>query len=98
MNRIKINLLGTAFSIKIDEDAEYFEEILGIFQDKINIIERGGALKDPLKVSILAGLLVADDLKKERNNRLNFSVTDSEEAEEVTMKIIEKIEKSLNEN
>lgn len=97
---LQIDLLGTSFSIKADEDTSYLEKILGYYKRIVNQIEAGGALTDPLKISILAGIMLSDELYKAKGRSLKFQAalennSTDEEAERITKTLIEKIDKVL---
>ena len=100
MGTLKIELLGTSFSIKADEDTSYLEQILGYYKRIVNQIEAGGALSDPLKISILAGIMLSDELYKAKGRSLKFQAalennSSDLEAERITKNLIEKIDKVL---
>ena len=63
---MRIELLGTSFSVKSDEDEEYLREVVAHFSDKINEIQRTVQTSDPLKTAILAGVLLSDEFLKLR--------------------------------
>lgn len=97
---LQIDLLGTSFSIKADEDTSYLEQILGYYKRIVNQIETGGALTDPLKISILAGIMLSDELYKAKGRSLKFQAalennSADEEADRITKALIEKIDKVL---
>lgn len=97
---LQIDLLGTSFSIKADEDTSYLEKILGYYKRIVNQIEAGGALTDPLKISILAGIMLSDELYKSKGRSLKFQAalennSTDEEADRITKTLIEKIDKVL---
>ena len=97
---LQIDLLGTSFSIKADEDSSYLEKILGYYKRIVNQIEAGGALTDPLKISILAGIMLSDELYKAKGRSLKFQAalennSTDEEADRITKTLIEKIDKVL---
>lgn len=97
---LQIDLLGTSFSIKADEDTSYLEQILGYYKRIVNQIEAGGALSDPLKISILAGIMLSDELYKAKGRSLKFQAalensSSDLEAERITKNLIEKIDKVL---
>lgn len=97
---LQIDLLGTSFSIKADEDTSYLEKILGYYKRIVNQIEAGGALTDPLKISILAGIMLSDELYKAKGRLLKFQTalennSTDEEADRITKTLIEKIDKVL---
>lgn len=97
---LQIDLLGTSFSIKADEDTSYLEQILGYYKRIVTQIEAGGALSDPLKISILAGIMLSDELYKAKGRSIKFqnaleNNTADEEAERITKSLIEKIDNIL---
>ena len=93
---VQISLLGTSFSIQADEDSEYLARIVDYLEKKVQEIETSVAIKDPLRVAILTGLLIADELFKEKERRDETSTDrESEEVVRITQALIERIDKSL---
>lgn len=89
MESITVTLLGSSFSIKIDKDKEYFKKVMTCFEDKVQYIEKNLHItKDPLKVSILAGLLIADDY-------INLVETGDESLNAFTSSLIKKIDDTI---
>ncbi|WP_428768589.1 cell division protein ZapA [Treponema sp. HNW] len=101
MGTLNINILGTSFSIQAKEDDTYLKELLLHYKKIISSIESSTNLKDNLKIAIMAGLSLCDELKQSEQNR-SLSVnkqrhTSSElfEAERITLKLIENIDKAM---
>lgn len=100
MGNLQIDVLGTSFTIRANEDSEYLTKLLGYYKRIVSEIENSGSLKDPLQISILAGITLCDDLYKEKGrnakfqNALERNSTDKE-AERITKALIEKIDKAL---
>lgn len=97
---LQIDLLGTSFSIKADEDTSYLEQILGYYKRIVNQIEKGGALTDPLKISILAGIMLSDELYKAKGRSVKYQTALENnsvdvEADKITKSLIEKLDKVL---
>lgn len=93
---VQISLLGTSFLIQADEESEYLSRIVEYLSQKVQEIEQSVAIKDPLRIAILTGLLLADELFKERGRgRKATSEEEAEEAERIALSLIEKIDKSL---
>ncbi len=93
---VQISLLGTSFSIQADEDSEYLARIVEYLEKKVKEIETSVAIKDPLRVAILTGLLLTDELFKERERgREPPADHESEEVVRITQALIERIDKSL---
>ena len=93
---VQISLLGTSFSIQADEDSEYLARIVEYLEKKVREIETSVAIKDPLRVAILTGLLLADELFKEKERGHEAPADrESEEVVRITQALIERIDKSL---
>lgn len=101
MGTLQIDLLGTSFSIKATEDDEYLEKLLGYYKKIIDEIQKSGMLKETLHVSILAGIMLCDELYKEKS-RKSLSQdplalqNSNEKAEKLTAEMIKKLDKALN--
>jgi cell division protein ZapA (FtsZ GTPase activity inhibitor) len=63
-NDLLINVLGTSFSITAGEDPEYLNEVLAQYQVAIANTQGISGMKDPLKVAILTGFLLCDEINK----------------------------------
>ena len=61
---ISINVLGTSFSITAGEAPEYLDEVLAQYQVAIANTQNISGMKDPLKVAILTGFLLCDEINK----------------------------------
>ncbi len=93
---VQISLLGTSFSIQADEDSEYLARIVEYLEKKVQEIEGSVAIKDPLRIAILTGLLIADELfKQKERDRQEPIDRDSEEVARITQALIDRIDKSL---
>ncbi len=97
---MRIELLGASFQIQSDESPEYIEQLLEHFRSRVEQIEQTVATGDPLKKSILAALLVTDELFSERENRsssgsVRIAPEDADEIERITTRIISNIDASL---
>lgn len=109
MGSLKIDLLNTSFTIKANEDDSYLLKLLGYYQKLIEQIQKSGILQDKLQISILAGIMLCDELYKEKSENAQktkniadeFSsvILDKEEsdrAEKIAINLIEEIEKALS--
>lgn len=90
-----VNLLGTSFVIKTDEEPEYISRVLKYLRLKTAELEKSMALNDPLKIAIISSILITDELFKARDTG---SVADFDEAEKLTLQILERIDQSLSDN
>jgi len=79
MTNMKIELLGTSFNIETNAEPEYLNEVLDFYNIKIEEVKNSVNTSDPIKIAILAGILVVDEyfketqilkskIKKEHNN------------------------------
>ncbi len=68
MGSLQIDMLGTSFSIKASEDDEYLKKLLKYYTQIIDQINKNGRLT-PQQVSILAGIMLCDELYKEKSKR-----------------------------
>lgn len=63
---IRVDVLGTSFSLSVDEEPLYLQTILGRYRTVIDNTQKITGLTDPLKIAILAGIQLCDDLEKLR--------------------------------
>jgi cell division protein ZapA (FtsZ GTPase activity inhibitor) len=106
-HQLRIDILGTSFTIQSDERPEYLRALYDYFKKKVSDAKFGSDVNDPLKISILACLNCIDELFKEREKayRLkngNPALTgDSpggepdDQIDEVAARIMKKIDESL---
>ncbi len=92
----KIRLLGSSFSLKIDEDPEYFQKIINTIEKKISAVESTMNVKDPLRIALLSCILLTDDLLKEQDKKTQgLSLEVADKVEQMTLEIISLIDKSF---
>ena len=96
MGNLQIDLLGTSFSIQANESPEYLEKLLDYYKKVVNQVDKEAKIKDPLKVAIISGIMICDELCKEKQ-KLQFTINkqDLVEAEEIALRIIENIDKVI---
>jgi cell division protein ZapA (FtsZ GTPase activity inhibitor) len=90
---LRISILGTSFSISANEDSAYLEELLNYFRQAINNTQKSTGLEDPLKIAILTGFLLCDELKKLRKEDLHL--IESREAEALLLDMIRRMDLAL---
>ncbi len=101
MGSLQIDVFNPPFVIQVNEDDEYLHKLLGYYKKIIDRIKINGALKNPLQISSLAGIMLCDELYKEKskaqaaNNAAKSSKNEDAEAERLTRMMIEKIDKAL---
>ena len=106
MGRLKIEMLGTSFTIQANEDNQYLEKLLGYYQRITDDVKRIDSIKSPLQVAILSGIMICDELHKEKQNKIALengesvaqiseNSIDSDEIQRITLEMIKKIDKVL---
>lgn len=88
---MRIELLGSAFTIQSDEDPAYLQSVVEYYAGKIDEVSRSVATSDPLKISILAGILAADECLKARSS------PDDPRVAEITEDLIAQLDQTLEE-
>jgi cell division protein ZapA (FtsZ GTPase activity inhibitor) len=94
---LQIDLLGASFAIQADEKPEYLNALYSHYKKTVNQIESTSGLGEPLKVAIIAGILLADELYKEKMKHPEQGNTlDLAEAEKLALAMISQIEQVIN--
>jgi len=63
-NDLVINILGASFSITVGEDPQYLNDVLEQYRMAVTSTQGISGMKDPLKVAILTGFLLCDEINK----------------------------------
>ena len=100
MGRLQIDILGASFAVQASEDdiylKSYYENLLLKANDTI---KNSSHLKDPVQISIMAGISLVDELYKEKQRNISYSNALSnpadEEANKLTSEMISKLNKVL---
>lgn len=93
---LQIDTLGTSFSIQTDEKPEYLNVLYSHLKKTIQDIENASGIDDPLKIAILAGIQITDELYKEKlKNRDQSKNLDLVEAEQLALHMIHTIEQVI---
>ena len=97
MGSLQINTLGTSFEIQAKEDDAYLKNLLSYFNQISNQIEASTELRDPIKIAIRSGIIICDELYKEKKKNADNidKKEDLFEAERLTLQMIEKITRVL---
>ena len=97
MATLQIDTLGTSFAIQAKEDEEYLVKLLNYYKKIVTQVECESGLKDPLKVSIIEGIMICDELCKEKQKLQYTNQTinrqDLDEAEKITLRMIDNLNK-----
>jgi len=93
---LQIDVLGTSFAIQADEKPEYLTALYSHYKKNIEQIEATSGLHDPVKIAIIAGILLCDELYKEKMKYSGqVSQIDLAEAEKIALGMISRIEQVI---
>src|SRR5574344_910513 len=102
MGKLQIDILGASFAVQAKEDDAYLQKLLGYYKEITDSIQKAGNLKNTVQISILAGITLVDELynEKQRNASIEKSLsgTDEAKAEQLTMEMIDKIDRALGDH
>ena len=89
MAKIQVDVLGSSFSLEAaKETQESLERTLTYYKEIVSSIENATGVKDPLKISILAGMELVDELFKKIGKSL--PTQDDEQAELIIKRLIDR--------
>jgi cell division protein ZapA len=94
VGKIQIDILGESFSAQADEDDAYLAKLLSYYKQITDSIKKTSGVNDPLKVSILSGLALVDELYREKQKSISLKNSKDDEEiriEEIAKSMIEKI-------
>lgn len=91
----RIELLGTSFTIRSDEEQAYFDDVVAYLRKRVDETVARNVVSDPLKVSIVVALNVVDELFKERVAN-GAAAEDARQAGEITTRLIAEIDRALD--
>jgi cell division protein ZapA (FtsZ GTPase activity inhibitor) len=105
-NDIRLDILGTSFTITADEDEEYLNKVLSQYRAAVHNTQNISGIKDPLNVAILTGFILCDEFNKVKQ-RLDDEIEargalkeesswENQEVEDRTLRLISKLEQALN--
>jgi len=105
-NELKLDILGTSFTITADADEEYLKKVLTQYKTAVKNTQKISGISEPLNVAILTGFMLCDEINKMKqlqekieNNAMSVLEEQDEEAQEVeerTVRLINKLEQALN--
>jgi len=91
-----INVLGTSFSITAGEDPAYLDEVLAQYQVAVANTQGISGMKDPLKIAILTGFLLCDEINKLKMHVEEEQKTEVQELDRITRNIIDRIDQAID--
>jgi len=104
-NDIRLDILGTSFTITADEDEEYLNKVLSQYRAAIKNTQSISGITEPLNVAILTGFILCDEFNKVKQQLDNVEAKGTEkdednwekqEVEDRTLRLITKLEQALN--
>jgi cell division protein ZapA len=68
-NKINVNIFGSEYALKADQNQEYIIKIANYVDQKMKEIDKSQTISSNLKIAILAALNIADELFQEQQYR-----------------------------
>jgi len=97
-NELGFDILGTSFSIAVDEDEAYLQKVLAQYRKAVENTQAISGINEPLNVAILTGFLLCDEINKmkQQMEEANGAVQEEAgEAEKRTLNMIANLEQML---
>ena len=100
MGMLQVDILGTSFSIKSDEDSEYLARLLKYYRNLTDSLEKRGVFKNPTQIAVMAGLMLCDQVYSDKKKRVEIQEAVENNAldsriDEITERLISKIDSVL---
>lgn len=100
MGMLQIDLLGTSFAIKSNEDQEYLNKLLKYYKSLTDSLESKGAFNNPTQVAIMAGIMLCDQVYSDKKKKVEIQEaiennTLDTRIDEITQNLISKIDAVL---
>ncbi|HAE21834.1 MAG TPA: hypothetical protein DCG47_05855 [Spirochaetaceae bacterium] len=100
LETVRVELLGASFSIQTDEGKDYLDAVLEQLRAKVAEVKESSKVDDPLKLAILVGIYLVDELMRARADRGPRTELDTERSDEIGViaeRLIARIDDSLRE-
>ena len=92
----KLDILGTSFTISVDEDPEYLKEILEQYRKTTENTKKIFGLSNPLVTAILSGFLLCDELARLKSSEKDdFQKEQEQKAQALAQDMIARIDDVL---
>ena len=86
-NVVRVEIFGTGYTIRGEEDQEYIREVAAYVDAKMREINDRLPVASLGKVAVLASLTLADELFKERKEQGSLSSRVAQQAESLTREL-----------
>jgi mannose-6-phosphate isomerase len=90
---LRIDIFGIDITISTDEEKEYLNMLLDKYRQTIENVREMSGLEDHLKLAVLTGFLLCDDLEKAVNGEAKGRMTG--EAEKLTLGMLSRLDEVL---
>jgi len=90
-NKLCFDILGSSFSIDVDEDEEYLRKVMTQYKAAVENTQSISGINEPLNIAILTGFLLCDEINMIKRQLENESV----ELSERTMNLIATLDRAL---
>ena len=97
-NRYSLTLFGSTFSLQSDEEVQHLGEVARYFQDRVEEIQRAMPSASPVKIAVLAGLNLTDELLAQRRKAGEEHISQPPEDGDIgriAQRLISRIDQSL---
>ena len=65
-SRLSVNVLGTSFNLEADQNDDYVQSIYNYYLSVLEKAKATSGVDDPLKIAIITGLFLSDEVFKAR--------------------------------
>lgn len=93
---VRIDLLGTAFTIQTDESPDYIQELVSELRVRMSRLSDATKVADPLKLSILAGIVLLDEARHARSTAKREG-NSADDGDTVASSLLASLDKRLHE-
>ena len=90
-NVLRLDILGTSFSITADEDETYLKKVLAQYKAAVENTQKISGINEPLNIAVLTGFLLCDEVNKIKQK----TESESSEVQKRTMNIIAALDEAL---
>jgi cell division protein ZapA (FtsZ GTPase activity inhibitor) len=95
-NSLEVSMLGTSFTVTCEEGSQHLKQVVDFLQGKVREAQSRFRSYDPVKISLLVSLNLADELLRHRNAPGATQGQEGLEIERITEQLIDKIDRSLS--
>ncbi len=96
-NSLKIEILGSSFTIQSSDDIDYLKRVIRYLENRILEVQESYSITDPKKILILTSLNLVDKILKLEQTQREPGKEELREISDITQKLISKLEKSIGE-